>query len=115
VDSLQSQINSIQQQLAFMKSSAFTSVSGSSSYLLQNAPNPFNSSTLINYYIPSTHSSAQMQITNSGGQVVKSVVFSSTGYGQVTINAGELAAGSYFYSLYIDGQLAGTKQMVLVK
>lgn len=115
VDSLQSQINSIQQQLASMKSSAFTSISGSSSYLLQNAPNPFNSSTLINYYIPSTHSSAQMQITNSGGQVVKSVVLSSTGYGQVTINAGELAAGNYFYSLYIDGQLAGTKQMVLIK
>jgi trimeric autotransporter adhesin len=115
VDSLQSQINSIVQQITALKSGALTSVSSSNSYVQQNAPNPFSSTTLINYYIPSMQSGAQMVITNSGGQVVKSVVLSSAGYGQVTINAGELAAGSYFYTLYIDGQSAGTKQMVLTK
>jgi hypothetical protein len=116
VDSLQSQITSILQQLAALKASPITSISGGSSpYLQQNAPNPFNSSTLINYYIPSMNNNAQMVITSSAGQVVKSVILSNSGSGQVTINAGELAAGTYFYTLYIDGKLAGTKQMVLTK
>jgi hypothetical protein len=116
VDSLQSQIASIQQQIAALKNPALTSISGgSSSFLQQNAPNPFNSTTLINYYIPSMNNNAQMVITSSAGQVVKSVILSNSGSGQVTINAGELAAGTYFYTLYIDGKLAGTKQMVLTK
>lgn len=116
VDSLQSQINSIVQQIAVLKNGALTSVSsGPNNYLQQNAPNPFNTTTLINYYIPSMQSSAQMVITNSGGQIVKSVVLNSTGYGQVTINAGELAAGSYFYTLYVDGKVESTKQMILTK
>src|SRR5580692_12761749 len=51
VDSLQSVITSIQQQIAALKNSPISSISGGSSpYLQQNAPNPFNSSTLINYY-----------------------------------------------------------------
>jgi hypothetical protein len=116
VDSLQSQINSIQQQIAALKNPALTSISGgTSSFLQQNAPNPFNSTTLINYYIPSMNNNAQMVITSSAGQVVKSVILSNSGSGQVTINAGELAAGTYFYTLYFDGKLAGTKQMVLTK
>jgi hypothetical protein len=83
--------------------------------LKQNSPNPFNSNTIIGYFIPTTSKNAQMIVTNSKGQLLKTIPLKSYGESQITINAGELAAGSYFYTLTVDGQRMDTKQMILTK
>ena len=48
------------------------------------------------------------------GQLLKSVSVAQ-GNGQLTINAGELAAGTYSYNLVVDGAIVDTKKMVLTK
>jgi hypothetical protein len=42
-------------------------------------------------------------------------VVAANGVGQITISGGALAAGSYFYQLYIHGKMVDSKKMVLLK
>ena len=86
-----------------------------STMLEQNAPNPFNSSTVIRYHIPASVSNAQIMVTNASGNMIKTFTLNNKGAGSVTINAGELAAGSYYYTLITDGKKADSKQMILNK
>lgn len=83
--------------------------------LEQNAPNPFSSSTVIRYRVPSSAGKAQIIVTNTAGNTVKAFTINTKGAGSVSINGGELSAGSYYYTLIIDGKKADSKQMILVK
>jgi hypothetical protein len=87
----------------------------SSARLFQNIPNPFNQTTLINYYLPQNTGTALIQITGINGETIKSIAINGTGAGQLTVQTAQLAAGTYMYSLIVDGNLIDTKRMVLVK
>jgi hypothetical protein len=87
----------------------------SSAYLVANAPNPFNSSTVIRYHIPDNAASAKIVITNMKGQVMRTTILNGRGEGQVALNAGTLAQGSYNYSLWIGNEQVDTKQMLIVR
>jgi hypothetical protein len=87
----------------------------SSALLQQNAPNPFNTNTIIRYSIPSTAKQSSLIITNANGQTLKTFLINKQGAGQIIIYANELAAGNYFYSLLVDGKKANTRQMILTK
>jgi hypothetical protein len=80
--------------------------------LQQNIPNPFNNTSSISYYIPPGFHSAQLIITAVDGKVLRTYNISSKGFGQQIISANELAAGTYQYSLLIDGKLIDTKKMI---
>ncbi|OQP59938.1 hypothetical protein A3860_35430 [Niastella vici] len=113
---LQSQVNDMLQQLTNLKNSIIaTSINSALPALKQNSPNPFNNNTVISYYLPPTIKYAQLVVSSVNGQILKNIPLKSYGEGQVTINAGELAAGSYFYTLTVDGQRIDTKQMILTK
>ena len=86
-----------------------------SAQLFQNAPNPSGQSTLINYYLPDNSGTAILQVTGINGQIIKSIILSGNGSGQVNLQTGLLAAGTYVYSLYVNGTLVDTKKMVVVK
>lgn len=49
------------------------------------------------------------------GKQLKSFEIGQRGSGEVIISSGELEAGLYMYSLVADGQLIGTKQMILTE
>ena len=83
--------------------------------LAQNAPNPFNRSTTIRYSIPASVSNAQIVLTNATGSTVKTFNLANKGSGAVTINAGELSAGSYNYTLIVNGKKQNSKQMILIR
>ncbi|MEO8146891.1 MAG: tail fiber domain-containing protein [Bacteroidia bacterium] len=83
--------------------------------LEQNNPNPFNQSSVIKFYIPSIFHTAELVITNLAGVTMKSIKIEKAGVSEVTINANELAAGSYMYSLIVDGNKAISKKMELTK
>src|SRR6266542_3283026 len=83
--------------------------------LIQNAPNPFRESTSINYYLPQNKNNATIEIVSANGQLIKSITLTQKGNGQISLNAGELSAGTYFYTLKVEGVKVDSKQMVLVK
>jgi trimeric autotransporter adhesin len=84
-------------------------------YLQQNAPNPFSSNTTISYFVPENASSAKVVITNMKGQTVKNFSINNRGAGQVTISSGTLPAGSYHYTLWMNGKKMDSKQMILTR
>jgi hypothetical protein len=48
--------------------------------------------------------------------VLKDVALgTSSGPGQAIINVGDLASGTYYYSLVVNGKLIDTKKMILTK
>ena len=105
-------LTKIEQSLGLGNSSA---VSLNSAKLFQNAPNPFNQSTHISYYIPQSSGNATIMVTDINGRNIKSVPITATGNGQISLQTAQLTAGTYVYSLYIDGNLIDTKKMVLTK
>jgi hypothetical protein len=107
--------NLIETKLGNTDASNIQTTTLSSAFLLQNAPNPYKSSTTISYNLPDKFSSAQIVITNNAGQVLKQINVSGVGKGSVNIAASSLSAGSYNYALWIDGRIVDSKKMILQK
>jgi hypothetical protein len=106
VDSLKTQITEIRALLQ-KNAAAFSGAS-----LEQNAPNPFNGTTTIGYSLPAGTGAAQMQITDISGRVI--AVFAlpaGGGKNTLTANVSGYAAGTYYYSLVINGRIVNTRQM----
>jgi hypothetical protein len=129
-DSLQNQISDLQNQLNELKAQVASIVSSgsinkesissteiqlSSARLDQNAPNPFNQTTIIHYYVPQTAGNALLTVADMTGKNIKTFPLSTMGSGQLMIQTSQLAAGTYTYSLYVDGNLIDTRKMVVVK
>jgi LAS superfamily LD-carboxypeptidase LdcB len=94
-------------------SSELSVISGAA--LQQNVPNPFNHTTTINYTLPQTYSSAKIIVTDKAGKVLKQENLTAKGKGSLNLDASAFASGAYQYSLYVDGKLIDTKQMILAK
>lgn len=109
---LQNQINDLKSLLS--KGQNGTLVTSSNAFLKQNIPNPANNNTVISYYIPGNAGYAQIKITDIKGSLVKSFN-AAKGEGKINIRTGELPAGTYNYTLYINNKRVDTKQMVVVE
>jgi hypothetical protein len=81
----------------------------------QNAPNPFNESTIISCYIPETIKKAELCIYDMSGSRLKCLTVNERGATNIQIQAGQLAAGVYTYLLIGDGKNSDAKQMILTK
>jgi hypothetical protein len=84
--------------------------------LEQNYPNPFNASTNIRLSLIKA-ANIKLTITNVLGEVVSVPAEGRMPAGDNIIRfyANDISSGTYFYTLYIDGALAETKKMLLVK
>ena len=83
--------------------------------LQQNYPNPFNPTTTIPFDI-NKNFHVKLVVYNMLGQNVATLVDKQMGAGhyEFQFDGSNLASGTYFYQLSVDGQLA-TKQMLLIK
>ena len=123
IDNLQQQIDELKKMIAVNQSSAVANHSTitSPASLQQNTPNPFANTTNIKYSLPSSYSSAKIIVTGNNGIALKQINLPagrqgvSGKEGSVTIDASTFAAGAYQYSLYVDGRLIDTKQMIATK
>jgi trimeric autotransporter adhesin len=80
--------------------------------LSQNAPNPFNYSSTINYHLPQNVKAASIYIVDCFGHLVKKMDLDKQGEA-ITIYQSELKAGFYFYYLNIDGEISERKKMIV--
>ena len=84
-------------------------------YIGDNYPNPFNTSTLIKYYIPE-YVYVTMTIFDASGKDVETLVreFKSEGVHQAVWTAKGLPSGTYFCKLKF-GNITQTKKLLLLK
>lgn len=80
--------------------------------LEQNQPNPFDRNTTIRYRIPQG-SKGQINIYDQTGKIVKALNANESG--QSELNGNNLAAGTYIYTLIINGKAALSRQMLITK
>ncbi|MCY7360800.1 MAG: T9SS type A sorting domain-containing protein, partial [Ignavibacteria bacterium] len=85
-------------------------------FLFQNYPNPFNPRTNINYKL-NKRSQVVLKVYNITGNLISTLVDKKQTEGEYSVeyNGCEQSSGVYFYSLYLDGSLAETKKMILLK
>ncbi|RLA01392.1 MAG: hypothetical protein DRQ47_08125, partial [Gammaproteobacteria bacterium] len=89
--------------------------------LYQNAPNPFNPSTVIRYDVPAGGAHVRLRIFDVNGQLIKTLVNESLAPGEKSAtwhgddNSGnQVATGVYFYSFETPG-FRETRKLVLMK
>ncbi|NUO01904.1 MAG: M28 family peptidase [Saprospiraceae bacterium] len=83
--------------------------------LLQNRPNPFDEATVISFLVNReiTYREAVIQVSDLAGKVLwYQKLDLKTGMNEVLYEHGYNVTGVYAYSLIIDGELAGTRQMI---
>jgi hypothetical protein len=83
--------------------------------LKQNFPNPFNPTTTIRFNIPKT-GFVSLKVYDVLGNEVTTLVneeLTANSY-EISMNAGALASGVYFYKL-VSGDFTDVKKMILVK
>ena len=127
IDSLKSEIRNIRSEMNEIKAmllksnqnntpvKAIITTSLTDALLEQNVPNPFSNTTAIHYALPSKFTSAQLNIADNNGKAIKQIKLTSAGKGTLNINAFGLAAGTYHYTLIVNGSVVESKQMVIIK
>jgi len=83
--------------------------------LYQNNPNPFFANTEISCYLPETTEQAFLYIYNLQGIELRAYSIKQTGLNTLTVQASELPAGMYLYTLVVDNEIIDTKRMILTK
>ncbi|MCK9618821.1 MAG: T9SS type A sorting domain-containing protein [Lentimicrobiaceae bacterium] len=93
-----------------------TTAAVSNDRLLQNNPNPFSDETTISFKLTKP-SSVDIKVYNQLGALQQVISQSGLkkGLHTVNFNASNLPAGIYYYSMEINGRLADTKKMILIK
>jgi hypothetical protein len=80
--------------------------------LYPNRPNPFSDKTIFRYRLPDMFGEARLQITAADGKVLGSLALQNAGEGEIAIETGTYPAGTYYYSLIVDGQIVDTRSMI---
>lgn len=81
--------------------------------LKQNKPNPFSTSTVIEYNLPESFSEAYMCIYDLKGTQLQSMPLKERGVSSVTVSGDTLRPGMYIYTLIADGKEVVSKRMIL--
>ena len=81
--------------------------------MAQNRPNPFTVSTSIECSIPETVSVADLNIYDLQGKHLLKIPVTGRDRTSVTVEARQLGAGMYIYSLIADGQEIDSRRMIV--
>jgi trimeric autotransporter adhesin len=112
IDQLQSKVAQLERQLV---TKGPIGDDAANARLLQNYPNPSNTSTVIGFYIPSEVTSAAIKIVNISGQEVYKVELLQRGEGEIEISNQTLSAGTYIYHLVVNGNTVDNRKMIVAR
>lgn len=80
--------------------------------LTQNSPNPFTTTTRIEYFIPTDSRHCRMSFRDMNGKEIKQVNIDHDGIGAIELSAKDLTVGIYSYVLYVNGDIVDSKKMI---
>lgn len=79
-----------------------------------NYPNPFSTSTTVDYYILKRVNTAKIIIYDTNGSTITTYQLKERGIkSQLIINKDKLKSGIYFYTMITDDVVIGTKKMIV--
>jgi hypothetical protein len=81
--------------------------------LYQNIPNPYNETSIIRYYLPTSIYKASIIFSDTSGKILSNVNLDKRGEQEMIINRQGMAAGMYYYTLFIEGRKFDSKKMIL--
>ena len=81
--------------------------------MTQNVPNPASDYTLIEYTLPESSIEAYITFADLSGRQVGQYPVEHSGEGTLQLELSQLAAGTYIYSLSVDGKVVDSKKMVV--
>lgn len=121
IDSLKNEIKNLSTIIAranlklYEKNSESTTKNNDGNKLYQNNPNPFNQKTEISFTISKQNfESASIIVFDMNGVFIKRIEIQQAGQGSIEINANELKAGMYIYTLLVNEKEVDTKRMILL-
>lgn len=84
--------------------------------LYQSIPNPTDNEAMINYYLKQDYSDAKLSIATAEGKVLQTIVLENKkGNHGIKVSLGELASGTYFYTLTAGNRVIDTKRLQILK
>lgn len=83
--------------------------------LYQNTPNPFTAETEIKYSLPENAEKAVINVYSLNGNLLLTKPIEQLGNGSIIISGNELEAGTYIYTLSVNGVDVDSKRMILNK
>ncbi|MDC1266152.1 tail fiber domain-containing protein [Flavobacteriaceae bacterium] len=79
-----------------------------------NYPNPFSTSTTVDYFIMKNVNTAKIIVYDSNGATINTFNLNERGRkSQLVINKKNIQSGIYFYTLITDNVVIGTKKMIV--
>jgi hypothetical protein len=114
-DELQQENALIRRSLNACCSANELGLSASDAYLLQNAPNPFNESSRIAFFVPRGLNNAQIELRDVKGVLLETFDVDATGMSNIDVDGTRYQSGTYLYYLSIDGEVVDSKVMILSK
>lgn len=114
IDSLENELREVKSKIINLNQTTSNSLNNSN-VLYQNAPNPFNERTTISFSLDEKNfRSATIAIFDMNGILIKQYPIKEAGNGSIEINANELKAGMYIYTLIVNQKEIDTKRMILL-
>lgn len=106
IEALSNAIENFEEQDVYLKGGQTPSIG-------QNIPNPYQSETKIDYFIPEHSTSAKINFYDLSGKLLKEVTLNDHGNGRLNLQALNLPSGTYTYSLIVDQQVFDSKKMIV--
>ncbi len=114
-EALKTRLENIELAISKLTLQTQTNATGENAKLDQNSPNPFSKKSTITCYIPASSKRSIIVVYTIDGKAVKTFNNLSQGINQIEIVPNTFAAGTYTYTLFVDGKTIESRQMVIAR
>lgn len=112
-EKLQRENEVLRKQLNSCCNASSQGLTAKDAYLLQNAPNPFQATTKLEYFVPDNVGAATLEIRDLKGTTLQSFNLGAKGLGSIQLDGAQWPAGTYVYFLVVEEEIIDSKVMMI--
>lgn len=77
-------------------------------------PNPADNRITVSYKLPAGYHEGTLIVVDANGREIKRYTVDDT-FSSLSLSSEDLSAGTYFYSLYVNGERVSTRQLLVMR